>query len=634
MTTTVQPPNSQREGEGNAVPPSSFSSAIIRGIMMYMFMNMVQKFAMQQGYFPTPPIVPSSVATPSTTVAVTSVHDDPTNTNDIGKVTKSVPHRVSLKRPSCVWKPHTMLDLHVFVTDTEESLLSDSDEEFNLNCLDIPDRIESSSSEYTLLAEWHQNDLTLDSKDASINYRNDTLSIAIPHSVQFNQTHIYAHVCLMPRDDVQNSNTGAEDDDGQQPNNFLYKTIALTKYKKRKRIRDEKSLLSSSDIANVNANTNATTDDSSANENDISLSASPLTQASANRSMDTTLLYLKPSLTLQIVDMNGMPALSDRNKVPGPILQHMDWLNSTSAQYFPILHSSEFWIRQNSLVELNDTISFSTIEVKVEQVKLWKWQVMSQMEETWEKQSAASGGEEDGGTDMFRTMLLDTNPILLAVTGVISVLHTLFDMLAFKNDVKFFKNKKSMEGLSIRSMVVNVFFQLVILLYLMDNETSYMVVCSNALGVAIEMWKISRAVNVSIFDHDWKFRFRWKESDTYKTSKTKEYDEIATDHLKFLMMPLVFGYGVYSLCHQKHRGWYSYLLNTLVGFIYMFGFVNMTPQLFINYKLQSVAHLNWRTMTYKSINTFIDDLFGEFNWVYIPFKDVLRVAMQTFCFSW
>ena len=30
---------------------------------------------------------------------------------------------------------------------------------------------------------------------------------------------------------------------------------------------------------------------------------------------------------------------------------------------------------------------------------------------------------------------------------------------------------------------------------------------------------------------------------------------------------------------------------------------NMTPQLFINYKLQSVAHLNWRTMTYKSINS-------------------------------
>lgn len=36
----------------------------------------------------------------------------------------------------------------------------------------------------------------------------------------------------------------------------------------------------------------------------------------------------------------------------------------------------------------------------------------------------------------------------------------------------------------------------------------------------------------------------------------------------------------------------------------------MTPQLFINYKLQSVAHLPWRMMTYKFLNTFIDDIFA------------------------
>ena len=32
----------------------------------------------------------------------------------------------------------------------------------------------------------------------------------------------------------------------------------------------------------------------------------------------------------------------------------------------------------------------------------------------------------------------------------------------------------------------------------------------------------------------------------------------------------------------------------------------MTPQLFINYKLKSVAHMPWRAMIYKSLNTFID----------------------------
>lgn len=40
------------------------------------------------------------------------------------------------------------------------------------------------------------------------------------------------------------------------------------------------------------------------------------------------------------------------------------------------------------------------------------------------------------------------------------------------------------------------------------------------------------------------------------------------------------------------------------------GFIMMTPQLFINYKLKSVAHLPWRQMTYKFLNTIIDDLFA------------------------
>jgi hypothetical protein len=36
----------------------------------------------------------------------------------------------------------------------------------------------------------------------------------------------------------------------------------------------------------------------------------------------------------------------------------------------------------------------------------------------------------------------------------------------------------------------------------------------------------------------------------------------------------------------------------------------MTPQLYINYKLKSVAHLPWRFLCYRFTNTFIDDLFA------------------------
>lgn len=38
---------------------------------------------------------------------------------------------------------------------------------------------------------------------------------------------------------------------------------------------------------------------------------------------------------------------------------------------------------------------------------------------------------------------------------------------------------------------------------------------------------------------------------------------------------------------------YSWVLNSLVGAVYTFGFILMCPQLYLNYKLKSVAHLPW-----------------------------------------
>ena len=56
------------------------------------------------------------------------------------------------------------------------------------------------------------------------------------------------------------------------------------------------------------------------------------------------------------------------------------------------------------------------------------------------------------------------------------------------------------------------------------------------------------------------------------------------------------------------QSWYKFVLGSCYGFLLTFGFIMMTPQLFINYKLKSVAHLPWRMMTYKALNTFIDDI--------------------------
>ncbi|TFJ84949.1 hypothetical protein NSK_003977 [Nannochloropsis salina CCMP1776] len=78
----------------------------------------------------------------------------------------------------------------------------------------------------------------------------------------------------------------------------------------------------------------------------------------------------------------------------------------------------------------------------------------------------------------------------------------------------------------------------------------------------------------------------------------------------YVVAPLMMGYAAYSLLLEEHKGWYSWLVTSTTGFVYVFGFVMMTPQLYINFKLKSVAHLPWRTMVYKALNTFIDDLFA------------------------
>lgn len=119
---------------------------------------------------------------------------------------------------------------------------------------------------------------------------------------------------------------------------------------------------------------------------------------------------------------------------------------------------------------------------------------------------------------------------------------------------------------------------------------------------------------------------------------TKEIDKQGMRYLSYLLYPLCLAGAVYSLIYQPHKryefytiakekqrkildifflfglcscvSWYSWTLNSLVNGVYAFGFLFMLPQLFVNYKLKSVAALPWRAFMYKAFNTFIDDIFA------------------------
>jgi len=138
---------------------------------------------------------------------------------------------------------------------------------------------------------------------------------------------------------------------------------------------------------------------------------------------------------------------------------------------------------------------------------------------------------------------------------------------------------------------------------------------SASVGVLIETWKIKKALIVRIV---WTGVCGGAFSipcvsfvDRHQNcAETRRHDNTAMAHLSLIMYPIVVGYACFSLLYNEHRSWYAWILSSLVSFVYMFGFLMMTPQLYINYKLKSVAHMPWRAMVYKALNTFIDDLFA------------------------
>jgi hypothetical protein len=58
--------------------------------------------------------------------------------------------------------------------------------------------------------------------------------------------------------------------------------------------------------------------------------------------------------------------------------------------------------------------------------------------------------------DEMKRMWIETDKILLTVTMIVSLLHSVFEILAFKNDISFWNSKDSMEGISIKTLYFQV----------------------------------------------------------------------------------------------------------------------------------------------------------------------------------
>jgi hypothetical protein len=332
-----------------------------------------------------------------------------------------------------------------------------------------------------------------------------------------------------------------------------------------------------------------------------------------NESSFEILSHWHPNLTVNMIDDHTRWV---RGMVPSPLDEFIDFVPDGMA-YYPIVYFNDYWNLNQDYMPINSTTKVLNLTLTFGPLSMFRWQMYAAqgMKSRWYSvlgEDFMENSDED--QDSLKQAFLDTNPYLLGITVIVSIVHSVFEFLAFKNDIQFWRNRKTLEGLSVRSVFFNVFQSLIVLLYIMDNETNFIVKVSIFIGLGIEIWKIQKVVDIKINRENKWFgvlpRIQIQDKSTYTESHTKEYDQLAFKYLSWLLYPLLVCYAVYSVIYLEHRGWYSWVLSMLYGFLLTFGFITMTPQLFINYKLKSVAHLPWRMLTYKALNTFIDDLFA------------------------
>ncbi|KAI5290453.1 hypothetical protein KEM54_001515 [Ascosphaera aggregata] len=390
-----------------------------------------------------------------------------------------------------------------------------------------------------------------------------------------------------------------------------YFSRRLTEYLPKKKQAKLKNLLSS----------NATEAASEGEENEEE-------QSSKQKIIST---FYHPNITVSVIPDSGV--LTVRSLHPS-VRRHIVLEKSGARDasgyhgwYYPIMFVNKFWQLKSHMTEINSTVETLPFHITLNNQKNWKFSILATMDDSMKQaaQQQASGQSLSGGDgsefEMFKEILLDTNAYLLATTGIVSLLHMVFETLAFKNDISHWRKKKDRVGTSVRSILANVFMQLIILLYLLDNSdgTSWMILFGQGFGVVLEAWKITKSVNVRLrrpgptswFSFlPYVIVFEDKHKLTEAEKKTKEYDEIAFKYLYIIAVPLLLAYAAYSLVYEAHKGWYSFVIETLVGSVYAYGFLMMVPGLYINYRLKSVAHMPGKALMYKFLNTFIDDLFA------------------------
>lgn len=120
--------------------------------------------------------------------------------------------------------------------------------------------------------------------------------------------------------------------------------------------------------------------------------------------------------------------------------------------YEPIIYLSDFWNLKKNMIQLNETLDESKLNLTLNFQMFWPMYFQVQQQFLTQHQQQEEWGVRTMDLNEMKRMWVETDKILLTVTMIVSCLHSVFEMLAFKHDITFWNQKESMEGISVKTL--------------------------------------------------------------------------------------------------------------------------------------------------------------------------------------
>lgn len=237
--------------------------------------------------------------------------------------------------------------------------------------------------------------------------------VDVPEDVRLHNASMWADIFLLPEAD--GSAKAAKD--------VLHVRKPLTKYAPPRKIRKEVSLLGG----------NSTQDGDAEDGVD---------------SLPSIISHWSPNLTLALVTDSGTLKYRAQPPQVRSLINLAPQPSAGQAAYYPILYPNEFWHLTDSLIPLNGTLSTPSrlpLRIACAPLSMWKFNLYAHMNTAFEQQAQAKAAGAtagpmgaSGGADLdeLKKMLISANPYWLAITIIVTLLHTLYVPLRLTRSVK------------------------------------------------------------------------------------------------------------------------------------------------------------------------------------------------------